>query len=89
MKIQDIFTAILFYLPFLLAIAFVLIALFVGVLAIFSGTIVALLLAAYGLYAVFRDTGTLQRLIIFIKSSLNYWSKDVVEHIQKSFLLKG
>lgn len=89
MGFLQIVTAIAFYLPFLLTITFALIALFVGIAVLFSGTVLILLFAAYGLYTICRDLGYIQRLISFFKRAWTYLSKDVIQHIEQSFLLEG
>lgn len=82
-------TAIAFYLPFLLTITFALIALFLGIAVLFSGTILILLFAAYGLYTVCRDLGYIQRFISFFKRAWTYLSKDVIHHVEQSFPIEG
>lgn len=84
----EIFTAVLFYLPFLLTVVFGIFALTIGILAIFSGTIVVLVLAAYGVYAISRDSGALEVCIGNCKSLWSYLSHDIEHNIQQSFLLK-
>ncbi len=84
----EILTAILFYLPFLLTVVFGIFALTIGILAIFSGTVAILLLAAYGSYAIARDTGALEICIEKCKAVWSYLSHDIERNIQESFLLK-
>ncbi len=85
---KEVFTALLFYLPFLLTVVFGIIALVIGVLAIFSGTVAVLCLAAYGLYAVCRDTGLIDIALIKWKYVWKYLSHDVEQHIKASFVLR-
>lgn len=86
---QKIFTALLFYLPFLLTIVFGVFALAIGILAIFSGTIVVLLFAAYGVYSFLRDTGAIGKLLSHLKSVWNFISHDIEKNLQQSFILSG
>lgn len=85
---QRVFTALLFYLPFLLTIVFALFTMAIGIFAIFSGTLVVLLLAAYGLYALLRDMGYIELWIHKCKSLWHYISHDVEKNLQQSFLLE-
>jgi hypothetical protein len=86
---QEIFTALLFYLPFLLTIVFGVFALTIGILAIFSGTILILLLAVYGVYALLRDTGTIGLILSHLKSVWTFISHDIEKNLQESFILSG
>lgn len=89
MYAQQILTALLFYLPFLLTIVFGVFALTIGILAIFSGTILVLLLAAYGLYAILRDVGLIEKTISQFKHIWHYISHDIEKNLQDSFHLLG
>lgn len=86
---QEIFTALLFYLPFLLTIVFGIFAMAIGILAIFSGTIVVLLLAVYGVYALLRDTGCIELILSHLKSVWTFISHDIEKNLQESFILSG
>ena len=88
MTLREIGTALLFYLPFLLTIVFALFAVTIGILAIFSGTLIILLFAAYGFYAVVRDSGMMQMVISKCKSLWTYISEDVEQNIKASFVIK-
>lgn len=85
---ERVFTALLFYLPFLLTIVFGLLAMAIGILAIFSGTVVVLFLAAYGFYALLRDTGAIHICLMKMKMIWNYISHDVEQNIRQSFELR-
>jgi hypothetical protein len=89
MAARDVFTALLFYLPFVLTIAFGLLALTIGILALFSGTLLLLLLAAYGSYAVFRDTGAISWFLTQWKTVWQYISHDVTKNLQQTFVLQN
>lgn len=89
MVLQQILTALLFYLPFLLTIVFGIFALTIGILAIFSGTILILLLAVYGVYALLRDTGLIEKTIGQFKHVWRYISHDIQKNLQDSFHLVG
>jgi hypothetical protein len=86
---QQLFTALMFYLPFLLTIVFGLFTMAIGILAIFSGTLVVLLLATYGLYALLRDVGAIELCLTNMKRIWHYISHDVEKNIQKSFELRN
>jgi 1-acyl-sn-glycerol-3-phosphate acyltransferase len=89
MAALEVLTALLFYLPFLLTIVFGLLALTIGILAIFSGTLLVLLLAAYGAYAVLRDTGTIGWFLTKWKTVWHYLSEDVTKNLQQTFVLEN
>jgi hypothetical protein len=88
MALQEIGTALLFYLPFLLTIVVAFFALTIGIVAIFSGTLLILFLAAYGFYSVLRDMGFLELCIKKFQSLWKHMSLDVEKNIQLSFLIK-
>lgn len=89
MSIQQIFTALLFYLPFLLTIVFGLFTLILGLFAIFSGTLIVLVFAAYGFYAFLRDSGLLEKTIEKLKSIWQWISHDVEWNLQQSFVFRN
>lgn len=89
MGLQDIATATIFYLPFILTLFFAFLALLVGIATIFSGTLLLLLFAAYGLYGACRDVGILGQCIHYIKTSWTFLSQDVIQNMQKTFVLKS
>lgn len=89
MGLVDIATATIFYLPFILTLFFAFIALLVGIATIFSGTLLLLLFAAYGMYGASRDLGILGKIIQYIKTSWTFLSQDVIQHIQKTFVVKS
>ena len=86
---KEIFTALLFYLPFVLTIVFALFALAIGILAIFSGTLLVILLAGYGLYSLLRDLGFIEKCLQKLKTIWKYISHDIERNIQQSFVLAG
>jgi hypothetical protein len=86
---QNLLTALLFYLPFLLTIVFGLFALIIGILTIFSGTLLVLVLATYGLYSFLRDMGYIETSLQKCKSIWQYISHDVEQNLQTSFELQG
>ncbi len=89
MGLRQIATATIFYLPFILTLFFAFISLLVGIATIFSGTILLLLFAAYGVYGVTRDLGILEKVIRYIKKTSSFLSQDVIHHMQETFVLKS
>lgn len=86
---QNLLTALLFYLPFLLIIVFGLFSLIIGILTIFSGTLLILVLATYGLYAFLRDMGYIETTLQKCRSIWQYISQDIEQNLQASFQLRG
>lgn len=87
--VANLLTALMFYLPFVLTIVFGLFATTIGILAIFSGTVLVLLLAGYGLYALLRDVGILEHGIQGAKRLWLYISEDIQRNIEQSFVLRN
>lgn len=88
MGLQEVGTALLFYLPFLLTIVIAFFAFTIGIVAIFSGTLLILCFAAYGFYALLRDMGLLELCIQKFHSLWQHMSLDVEKNIQRSFFMK-
>jgi hypothetical protein len=88
MAALELLSALFFYLPFLLTIVFGFFALAIGIVAIFSGTVLVLLLAAYGSYAVFRDSGLLLFSLGQLKRMWTFLSQDIERNLQRTFVLK-
>ncbi len=61
----------------------------IGIFALFSGTLIVLLLASYGAYAVLRDTGLLEQLIQKSKSIWRFLSNDVELNVRKTFVMRN
>jgi hypothetical protein len=86
--IREIVTAGIFYMPFLAFIGFGLFVLVIGISTLITGTIVFLALGIYGLYAVLRDTGLIEKAIQQIKVLFHSLDLDIINNIDKSFVLK-
>jgi hypothetical protein len=86
---KELLTALLFYLPFLLTIVFGVFTMAIGILAIFSGTMIVLFLATYGLYALLRDIGFIEMTLLKMKQIWQYISHDVERNLQQSFLFRN
>lgn len=87
--LQKIFTAAVFYLPFVGFLGFAIFVFFLGILTFITGTIVFFLLAVYGLYAFLRDSGFIQYCIEQSKGLLNRMDVDIVRNIDQSLQLVG
>ena len=86
---QDILTAGVFYMPFVMTIGFALIVFFIGLACIISGTFFLIALANYGIYSILRDTGILTRLSDKMNLAWNYVNKKFIENLQQSFVLRN
>jgi 1-acyl-sn-glycerol-3-phosphate acyltransferase len=86
---QDILTAGVFYMPFVMTIGFALIVFFIGLACIISGTFFLIALANYGIYSILRDTGVLARLSDKMNLAWNYVNKKFVENLHESFVLQN
>lgn len=84
---REIITAGFFYAPFLLFIGFSIFVLVIGISTFLAGTFLFILFAGYGIYASLRDTGSLVYLIEKSKILESYLDIDIVENINKSFVL--
>ena len=85
----ELVTAALYYMPFLLAMAFAGGVFIIGLIALISGTLLFLLFAAYGVYALLRDYGVLHFLGRKIRSFWDVRSASVLENLKDSFVLEG
>jgi hypothetical protein len=88
MAALELLTALVFYLPFLLTIVFGFFALAIGIVAIFSGTLLVILLAAYGSYALLRDSGLLLSILRQLKQMWTFLSQDIERNLQATFVFK-
>lgn len=89
MALVELLTALVFYLPFVFILIFAFFGLAIGFFTIFSGTLLVLLLAAYGLYALLRDTGIVSHLLRKTKRIWGFLSKRIQGNLQRTFLLKN
>jgi 1-acyl-sn-glycerol-3-phosphate acyltransferase len=85
---KNFFTVLFFYLPFLLTIVLACIALLIGILALFSGTLLVLCLAFYGFYALTRDVGLLEWIYNRFCSYQESFETIFLQNLQKSFVLR-
>ena len=89
MRWNELATAAVFYMPFVVTIAFGLFIFCIGLVALMSGTVFLILLAAYGLYSGLRDLGYVKRAGETLQKGWTFTNKTVVENLQKSFVLEG
>lgn len=85
----ELLTAALYYMPFVVTIAFAGIFCLIGIAAFISGTIFVLLLAAYGLYAILRDQGILRWIGDHLRSRWHSTSSSVLHNLKESFVLES
>jgi hypothetical protein len=85
----ELLTAGLYYMPFVVTIAFAGIVFLIGLTALISGTVFALLFAAYGVYAVLRDFGFLSYAATKLQFLWRTTSDPVVQNLKQSFVLEG
>jgi hypothetical protein len=86
---KELATAAVFYMPFVVTIAFGLFVFCIGLVALMSGTMMIILLAAYGLYSVIRDLGVVKRAGELLQTGWTSTSETVVENLRTSFVLEG
>jgi hypothetical protein len=85
---QEIGTAVLFYMPFLLTLAFGAFVFCIGLVTLLSGTFLVILFAIYGVYCFLRDSGYLNQWIHTLKSYQSQVSQRVLQQIKQSFVLE-
>lgn len=86
---QEIITAILFYMPFLLTVGFALFIFLIGILCFISGTLLLFVFAAYGIYCMLRDTGVIQNVFERLGFLRQYSSEKVLQNMKQSFVLQN
>ena len=84
---QDILTAAVFYMPFVMTIGFALFVFLVGIVCLLSGTFAVLTLAGYGIYSLTRDSGLLKQAADKMNLGWSYVNETIVQNIQESFVL--
>lgn len=86
---KDVAMAALYYMPFVVTIAFAAFVFVVGFVALLSGTLVVLVLATYGAYSLMRDAGAVDKAYEWMKAMWNFPDSVVVTNLKKSFVLEG
>lgn len=86
---RQIFTAGVFYVPFIAFIGFGLFVFILGICTLITGSLIFILFASYGVYALLRDTGWIEYAIETCKQWMNWLDMDIVKNIHSSFILKG
>lgn len=86
---KNFLTVLFFYLPFLLTIVLACIALLIGILALFSGTLLVLCLAFYGFYALTRDIGFLGWIHNRFCSYQESFETTFLKNLQESFVIRN
>ena len=84
---QDVLTAAVFYMPFVMTIGFALFVFLVGFVCLLSGTFFVLVLAAYGIYSLLRDSGVLSKAGDKMNGAWSFLNKTVLNNIKESFVL--
>lgn len=84
---QELLTAAVFYMPFVVTIGFALFVFLIGLVCLLSGTFAIVALAGYGIYSLLRDSGFLTRTASTMNGAWDYISKTVLENIKQSFVL--
>lgn len=86
--LREILTAGIFYTPFLIIIGFGIFVFILGIATFIAGTFIFILFATYGFYAALRDVGFIQYIINQFKNIQTYLDLDILENMNKSFLMK-
>ena len=84
---QDLLTAAVFYMPFVVTIGFALFVFLIGIVCLLSGTFAILALATYGIYSILRDSGFLKQIGEKMNLGWNYVNETILKNIQESFVL--
>jgi hypothetical protein len=84
---QDVLTAAVFYMPFVMTIGFALFVFLVGFVCLLSGTFFVLVLAGYGIYSLMRDSGLLSKAGDKMNGAWSFLNKTVLTNIKESFVL--
>jgi 1-acyl-sn-glycerol-3-phosphate acyltransferase len=87
--LQKVFTAGVFYMPFIGFLGFGIFVFILGISTLITGTIVFFVFAVYGIYAFLRDMGYIQYCIEKSKGFLNRMDVDILRNIDQSFTLQG
>jgi hypothetical protein len=85
---QDILTAAVFYMPFVMTIGFALIVFLIGLVSLLSGTFLFLVFAGYGIYSILRDSGILKKAGDNMNGAWTFVSDTVLQNLRQSFVLK-
>jgi 1-acyl-sn-glycerol-3-phosphate acyltransferase len=85
---KNFLTVLFFYLPFLLTAVLVCIVLVIGLIALFSGTLLVLGLAFYGLYAITRDMGFLKWIHDKVYVYHESFETVFLKNLQESFVFR-
>lgn len=84
---QEVLTAAVFYMPFVMTIGFALFVFVVGLVCLLSGTFFVLVLASYGIYSLLRDSGLLSKAGDQMNGAWGFLSQTVLDNIKGSFVL--
>ena len=84
---QDLLTAAIFYMPFVLTIGFALFVFLIGLLCLVSGTVFLVAAAGYGIYSMLRDTGVLTHAGDKMNFAWSYLNETILQNIKQSFVL--
>lgn len=84
---QDVLTAAVFYMPFVMTIGFGLFVFLIGLVCLLSGTMFVLMLAVYGIYSLLRDSGVLKQAGNKMNFAWSYINQTVLNNIKESFVL--
>jgi hypothetical protein len=85
---QRLLGAAIFYMPFLITIAFAAFVFSIGLLTLLSGTFFVVVLAVYGLYCMLRDNGVFTQIGKSLSGLQMTADKPFLQNIQQSFVLQ-